>query len=83
MTQEAGSRWGADDEKGAVNLIDSAVPRGASVHQRLISVYRIALLEGAMLKPLADAGATTCLFVAAPLSLGGGTGSPLTSRVIL
>jgi kynurenine formamidase len=53
------------------------------VHQRLIRDYGIALMEGAMLKPLAEAGATAFCFVAAPLPIVGGTGSPLTPVAIL
>jgi kynurenine formamidase len=36
-----------------------------------------------MLKPLAEAGASVFCFVAAPLPIVGGTGSPLTPVAIL
>ncbi len=53
------------------------------VHQRLIRDYGIALLEGLVLAPLAEAGATKFLFMAAPLPIVGGTGSPLTPVAVL
>lgn len=53
------------------------------VHQRLIRDYGIPLMEGVMLKLLAEAGAKTFFFVAAPLPITGGTGSPLTPLAIL
>jgi kynurenine formamidase len=53
------------------------------VHQRLIRDYGIPLLEGLVLKPLAEAGATEFLFMAAPLPIRGGTGSPITPVAVL
>jgi kynurenine formamidase len=53
------------------------------VHQRLIRDFGIPLMEGAMLKPLAEAGATIFCLMAAPLPIVGGTGSPLTPIAIL
>lgn len=53
------------------------------VHQRLIRDYGIPLMEGVMLKPLAETGAKVFLFVAAPLPIVGGTASPLTPLAIL
>lgn len=53
------------------------------VHQRLIRDYGIPLLEGVVLKPLAEAGATAFCFMAAPLQIVGGTGCPLTPIAIL
>jgi kynurenine formamidase len=53
------------------------------VHQRLIRDYGIPLMEGMMLKPLAETGAKVFFFVAAPLPIVGGTGSPLTPLAIL
>lgn len=47
------------------------------VHQLLIRDFGIPLLEGLVLKELAEAKATEFLFVAAPLPIVGGTGSPL------
>jgi kynurenine formamidase len=53
------------------------------VHQRLIRDFGIPLMEGAMLKPLAETGATIFCLMAAPLPIVGGTGSPLTPIAIL
>lgn len=53
------------------------------VHQRLIRDYGVPLLEGLVLAPLAEAGATRFLFMAAPLPIVGGTGSPLTPLAVL
>jgi len=49
----------------------------------LIRDFGIPLLEGLVLKPLAEAGATAFLFMAAPLPIKGGTGSPLTPIAVL
>lgn len=72
---------------GADNFAVEVLPFPAGkvfpVHQRLIRDYGIALMEGAMLKPLAEAGASVFCFVAAPLPIVGGTGSPLTPVAIL
>ena len=53
------------------------------VHQRLIRDYGIPLLEGLVLKPLAESGARDFLFMAAALPIVGGTGSPLTPVAVL
>jgi kynurenine formamidase len=53
------------------------------VHQRLIRDYGVPLLEGLVLAPLAAAGATKFLFVAAALPIAGATGSPLTPLAVL
>lgn len=53
------------------------------VHQRLIRDFGIPLLEGLVLKPLAEAGATAFLFTAAALPLVGATGSPLNPVAVL
>jgi kynurenine formamidase len=53
------------------------------VHQRLIRDFGIPLLEGLVLAPLAEAGATEFLFIAAPLPIKGGTGSPLAPVAVL
>jgi kynurenine formamidase len=53
------------------------------VHQRLIRDHGIPLLEGMVLRPLAEAGATTFLFMAAPLPIAGATGSPLSPVAVL
>lgn len=48
------------------------------VHQRLIRDYGISLLEGLALQAFADLEVPEFLFVAAPLPIVGGTGSPIT-----
>ena len=53
------------------------------VHQRLIRDYGIPLLEGAVLKPLAEAGGTAFLFAAMPLPIVGATGSPVAPVAVL
>ncbi len=53
------------------------------VHQRLIRDYGIPLLEGLVLQPLAEAGGTEFLFVATPLPIVGGTGSPVAPVAVL
>ena len=72
---------------GADNFAVEAMPfaTGAAfpVHQRLIRDYGVPLLEGLVLKPLAEAGAPRFLFMAAALPIVGGTGSPLTPVAVL
>ena len=53
------------------------------VHQLVIRGYGIPLLEGLVLKELAETGTREFLFVAAPLPFVGGTGSPLVPLAIL
>lgn len=53
------------------------------VHQRLIRDFGVPLLEGLVLKPLAEAGARSFLFMAAALPIAGGTGSPLNPVAVL
>jgi kynurenine formamidase len=53
------------------------------VHQRLIRDFGIPLLEGLVLKPLADSGRHSFLFAANPLPVLGGTGSPISPMAIL
>jgi kynurenine formamidase len=67
----------------AVEVIPFATGKVFPVHQRVIRDYGIPLLEGAMLQPLADAGATVFCFMAAPLPIVGGTGSPIAPVAIL
>jgi len=79
---EAGAAMiGADNF--AVEVLPFASGKVFPVHQRLIRDFGIPLLEGAMLKPLAETGATVFCLVAAPLPIVGGTGSPLTPIAIL
>ena len=71
---------------GADNFAIEAMPFSGPVfpvHQRLIRDYGIPLLEGAVLRPLGEAGATEFLFVAAALPIKGGTGSPIHPLAIL
>ncbi len=53
------------------------------VHQRLIRDYGIPLLEGLVLRELAEAGATEFLFAATPLPITGATGSPVAPVAVL
>lgn len=53
------------------------------VHQRLIRDHGIPLLEGMVLRPLAEAGARAFLFVTTPLPVVGGTGSPVAPVAVL
>ena len=72
---------------GADNFAIEAIPFPAGtvfpVHQRLIRDYGIPLLEGLELKLLAAHGRGTFLFVASPLPVVGGTGSPLAPIAVL
>ena len=53
------------------------------VHQRLIRDYGMPLLEGMMLDPLVLSGRYEFLFIASPLPIVGGTGSPLAPVAVL
>lgn len=72
---------------GADNFAIEAMPFPAGtvfpVHQRLIRDYGIPLLEGLVLRELAEAGATEFLFVATPLPIVGATGSPIAPVAVL
>lgn len=72
---------------GADNFAIEAIPFPAGtvfpVHQRLIRDFGIPLLEGLVLKPLADTGRTEFMFAASPLPVTGGTGSPISPMAIL
>lgn len=72
---------------GADNFAVEAIPfpEGAvfPVHQLLIRERGIALLEGLMLQRLGSAGVGAFLFVATPLPIVGGTGSPLAPIAVL
>jgi kynurenine formamidase len=72
---------GADNY--AVEVLPFAKGLVFPVHQYLIRDFGIPLLEGMVLKPLAEAGATVFLFLAAALPIKGGTGSPLTPVAVL
>lgn len=72
---------------GADNFAIEAMPFPEEtvfpVHQRLIRDYGVPLLEGLVLRPLAEAGATAFLFVATPLPIVGATGSPVAPVAVL
>lgn len=67
----------------AIEVLPFAPGTVFPVHQRLIRDFGIPLLEGMVLKPLAEAGATQFLFMAAPLPIAGATGSPLSPVAVL
>lgn len=72
---------------GADNFAIEALPfpQGTvfPVHQRLIRDYGIPLLEGLVLRELAEAGAREFLFAATPLPIVGATGSPVAPVAVL
>jgi kynurenine formamidase len=72
---------------GADNFAIEVIPfaKGAvfPVHQRLIRDFGIPLLEGLMLHELAATGRHEIMFVASPLPVVGGTGSPINPIAIL
>jgi kynurenine formamidase len=72
---------------GADNFAVEVIPfaQGAvfPVHQRLIRDFGVPLLEGLLLHELAATGRHEFLFVASPLPVVGGTGSPINPIAIL
>jgi kynurenine formamidase len=72
---------------GADNFAIEAMPFPGNsifpVHQRLLRDFGIPLIEGLVLRSLADSGRSVFAFVAAPLPIVGATGSPLTPLAIL
>jgi kynurenine formamidase len=72
---------------GADNFAIETLPFPAGtvfpVHQRLIRDYGVPLLEGMVLRPLAEAGGTAFLLVVTPLPVMGGTGSPVAPVAVL
>ncbi|MCB1475592.1 MAG: cyclase family protein [Rhodobiaceae bacterium] len=72
---------------GADNYAVEALPfpegQVFPVHQKLIRDCGIPLMEGLVLEPLGSAGAKTFLFMAAPLPVKGGTGSPVNPVAVL
>ena len=84
------ARWLADSGValvGADNFAIEAMPFPAGtvfpVHQLLLRDYGVPLLEGLVLRTLAEAGATAFLFVAAPLPIVGATASPIAPVAVL
>ena len=67
----------------AVEVLPFATGTVFPVHQRLIRDFGIPLLEGLVLKQLADSGRSTFLFAASPLPVAGGTGSPISPMALL
>ena len=71
---------------GADNFAIEVMPFPAGttfpVHQRLIRDHGITLIEGLVLRELAEQAPREFLFVAAPLPIVGGTGSPLTPLAV-
>ncbi len=72
---------------GADNFAVEVLPFPAGevfpVHQLLIRDWGVPLLEGLVLRELAEAGATEFLFMAAPLPVVGATGSPVAPVAVL
>ncbi len=72
---------------GADNFAIEAIPFPSGevfpVHQCLLREYGVPLIEGLVLAPLAQAGTSEFLFVAAPLPIAGGTASPLAPVAVL
>jgi kynurenine formamidase len=82
--------WLADREiaaLGADNFAVEVIPFAQGtvfpVHQRLIRDFGVPLLEGLLLQELAATGRREFLFVASPLPVVGGTGSPINPIAIL
>ena len=72
---------------GADNFAIEAIPFPVGqvfpVHQCVLRGYGVALIEGLVLEPLAKSGASEFLFIASPLPIVGGTGSPLSPVAVL
>jgi kynurenine formamidase len=67
----------------AVEVIPFVQGKVFPVHQRLIRDFGVPLLEGLLLHELAAIGRHEFLFVASPLPVVGGTGSPINPIAIL
>ena len=67
----------------AVETIPFPTGQVFPVHQCLIRDFGIPLMEGLVLAPLGEAGAASFLFMATPLPIRGGTGSPLVPVAVL
>jgi len=72
---------------GADNFAIEAIPfpegQVFPVHQCVLRGYGVALIEGLVLEQLAKSGASEFLFIASPLPIVGGTGSPLSPVAVL
>lgn len=67
----------------AVEVIPFAQGTVFPVHQRLIRDFAIPLIEGLMLHELATTGCREFQFIASPLPVAGGTGSPINPLAII
>jgi len=67
----------------AVEVIPFAPGTVFPVHQRLIRDFAMPLMEGLLVHELATTGCREFLFVASPLPVVGGTGSPINPIAIL
>ena len=90
MTDIFAALWLAEREiaaLGADNFAVEVIPFAQGtvfpVHQRLIRDFGIPLLEGLLLHELVAMGRHEFLFVASPLPVVGGTGSPINPIAIL
>jgi kynurenine formamidase len=86
----AAALWLAEREVaivGADNFAVEVLPFAAGtvfpVHQRLIRDFGISLLEGLLLRSLADTGRHSFMFAANALPVVGGTGSPISPMAVL
>jgi kynurenine formamidase len=86
----AAALWLAEREVavvGADNFAVEVLPFAAGtvfpVHQRLIRDFGIPLLEGLVLRQLAETRRHVFMFAASPLPVVGGTGSPISPMAIL
>jgi kynurenine formamidase len=84
------ARWLAERGVAAVGADNFAVEpipfppeKVFPVHQCLIRDFGIPLIEGLVLAPLGESEASTFLFMATPLPVRGGTGSPLVPLAVL
>lgn len=67
----------------AVEVIPFAPGTVFPVHQRLIRDFAVPLIEGLLLHELATTGCQEFLFIASPLPVAGGTGSPINPIAII
>jgi kynurenine formamidase len=77
---EAGARWLSAKgifAAGSDTIAFELVPSGMPVHTHLLVEKGIHIIEALDLEKLAADGVTEFAFVAIPLKLGGGTGSPI------
>lgn len=87
---EEAAHWLADADVAVIGADNYAIEVQPSapgtmfpVHQILIRDYGIPLIENVVLDELARSGASTFLFIAAPLPLVGGTAGPVSPLAVL